>query len=332
MLVTGAGASLGAGEGAAAGVAVEEPTGGGVGAGAGPHAAAATVSAVSIRPVMEREGSGGSRGPPTFRGRPAALGSDAMDYERGRFCWVDLSAHDLDGAIEWYEKYFGWKAREEDTEGGPRYVTFFLGDAKVAGAGQMPEPQQAQMPPVWSSYIKVDDCAADEAAAKELGAETILPTMQVMQHGSMCVIRDPTGAAVGFWQPGAHHGADLCNQPGSFTWNELATRDMADAKRFYGELFGWTTKPIPGDNPAEVIHLGDRENGHMLFMNEAWKGMPPMWTVYFAVDDCDAMAARADELGGKVMVPPFDIAPGRIAVVADGQGAHFYIIALKNPS
>lgn len=223
-------------------------------------------------------------------------------------------------------------AREEETGGGPRYVTFLLDGKKVAGAGQMPEAQQAQMPPVWSSYIQVEDCAADEAKAKELGAETIVPTMEVMDHGTICVIRDPTGAAVGFWQAGGHRGAEVCNRPGTLTWNELATRDLEGAKRFYGELFGWRTKSIPGTNPTEVIHLGDRENGHMLLMNDAWKGMPPMWTAYFAVDDCDAMAEKAETLGGKVMVPPFDIAPGRLAVVADAQGAHFYIIALKNPS
>jgi len=254
-----------------------------------------------------------------------------MDYERGRFCWVDLSAHDLDGAIAWYGKYFGWEAREEDTGGGPRYVTFFLDGQKVAGAGQMPDAQKEQMPPVWSSYIKVEDCAADEAEAKELGAETIVATMAVMDHGSLCLIRDPTGAAVGFWQAGSHGGAERCNQPGSFTWNELATRDIETAKHFYGELFGWRTKSIPGPNPTEIIHLGDRDNGHMLFMNEAWKGMPPMWTVYFAVGDCDVMAAKAEELGGKTMVPPFDIPAGRLSVVADAQGAHFYIIALKDP-
>jgi len=250
-------------------------------------------------------------------------------YERGRFCWVDLSAHDLDAAIDWYGKYFGWEAREEDTVGGPRYVTFLLDGKKVAGAGQMPDDQKPQIPPVWSSYIRVENCAAEEAKAEALGADTILPTMPVMEHGTMCFIKDPTGAAVGFWQPGSHQGAQLCNRPGSFTWNELATRDIEGAKRFYGELFGWTTKALSGDNPTEIIHLDGRENGHMLFMNDAWEGMPPMWTVYFAVDDCDAMAARAAELGGKTMVPPFDIPAGRLSVVADSQGAHFYIIALK---
>ena len=51
--------------------------------------------------------------------------------------------------------------------------------------------------------------------------------------------------------------------------------------------------------------------------------VPPHWSVTFAVDDTDAIAARAGELGGTVMVPPFDAGPTRVAILSDPQGAVF---------
>jgi predicted enzyme related to lactoylglutathione lyase len=67
----------------------------------------------------------------------------------------------------------------------------------------------------------------------------------------------------------------------------------------------------------------------MIQMNEEWpEEVPPHWMVYFAVDDIDAAAARVEELGGRVAVPPTDTPAGRFAVVNDPQGAVFSIIRL----
>ena len=50
---------------------------------------------------------------------------------------------------------------------------------------------------------------------------------------------DPSGAVIALWQPGEHKGAELFNSPGSLGWNELATRDVAAAAKFYAEVFDW---------------------------------------------------------------------------------------------
>jgi predicted enzyme related to lactoylglutathione lyase len=60
--------------------------------------------------------------------------------------------------------------------------------------------------------------------------------------------------------------------------------------------------------------------------------VPPNWLVYFAVDDCDAKAQKAAELGANICLPPADIpSVGRFAVIQDPQGAAFAIIKLENP-
>src|SRR5439155_16583692 len=73
----------------------------------------------------------------------------------------------------------------------------------------------------------------------------------VMDQGSMAVFQDPTGAVFAVWQSGKHKGAEVVNAPGSFSWNELATRDMNAAKNFYPKVFGWTPKANPMPDGSE---------------------------------------------------------------------------------
>jgi hypothetical protein len=57
--------------------------------------------------------------------------------------------------------------------------------------------------------------------------------------------------------------------------------------------------------------------------------IPPYWLVYFAVDDCDASAAKASGLGGATLMPPMDVEPGRFAVLSDPAGAVFAVIKMS---
>jgi predicted enzyme related to lactoylglutathione lyase len=154
-----------------------------------------------------------------------------------------------------------------------------------------------------------------------------------MDAGKMAVIQDPTGAVLSAWEPRAHSGAGLVNQHGTLIWNELATRDADTAAQFYMKLFDWDsqTQDMP-TGPYTSFLNGDRMAAGMLKMTEEWGDMPPHWMVYFGADDCDAVAAKAKELGGEVLVPPRDIpSVGRFAVLQDPQGAAFSIISLPNP-
>jgi uncharacterized protein len=104
-------------------------------------------------------------------------------------------------------------------------------------------------------------------------------------------------------------------QFGTFCWVDLVTTDAAAAKRFYGGLFGWEAPAAEG-----YAHwtLGGRDVAGVYELD----GVVPHWTSYVAVDDADAVAARAAELGGTVVEPPFDVGDdGRRAVVADPVGA-----------
>jgi len=118
---------------------------------------------------------------------------------------------------------------------------------------------------------------------------------------------------------------------GSFVWHELMTHDVEAAKRFYGEMFGWThtdTEMMPGFTYTMYRHMGQDAAGMMVIAPEQ-SDMQPGWTLYVAVDDVDAAAERAEMLGGEVIVPAHDIPVGRWAMLRDPAGATICVYKAK---
>jgi hypothetical protein len=197
----------------------------------------------------------------------------------------------------------------------------------VAGLGPT---QTDDQPAMWTTYVSTADAEGVAAKVREAGGEVVLEPFDVLGAGRMAVLADPAGASISVWQPQTHHGADVVNEPGSLCWNELATRDIDEAKAFYRTVFGWEGDTNAyGDTSYTEWKLGGRTIGGMIAMNDEWPAeVPPQWMVYFAVEDVDAATRRVEELGGKVAVAPNDTPAGRFAVVNDPHGAVFSIIAL----
>ena len=128
-------------------------------------------------------------------------------------------------------------------------------------------------------------------------------------------------------------GAEVVNESGAMSWNELNTRDVEGSKAFYRAVFGW--EPVThGEGPGAYTEFklnGNSVAGMMQMPEMVPADVPPHWLVYFAVDDTDASVAKCEELGGAVRVPPMDIEPGRFSVLADPQGATFAVIRMSQP-
>ena len=129
---------------------------------------------------------------------------------------------------------------------------------------------------------------------------------------------------------------DLYKLHGAFSWCELVTTDAAGAKNFYKDLFGWSVEDLPMEGMTySIVKAGDREVGGIMATPPEASGMPPAWGTYVTVDDVDATADKAKQLGGKVLVEPQDIPDvGRFCVIQDPQGASIaaitYIDKVKN--
>lgn len=248
-------------------------------------------------------------------------------YEPGTPCWVDLGSPDPAAAADFYSGLFGWEVVDQGPDAGG-YRMALLRGRPVAGLGPQ---QQPDIPPYWTTYISVSDADAVTKSVQAAGGQVFLEPMDVFEFGRMAVFADTTGAPFSVWQPGTHIGAELVNEPGALCWNELATRDRAAAKAFYPAVFGWSPADVSG-GPMDYTEweLGDRKIAGMLQMDDRWPAdVPSHWMVYFAVEDTDAVAARAQELGATILVPPTDIPPGRFAVLNDPHGAAFSIITLN---
>ena len=250
---------------------------------------------------------------------------ERTSYAQGTPNWVDLQTTDQAAAKQFYAGLFGWTYDDQPMGEGAVYSMAKLGDKDVAAiAPQSPELKAAGAPPMWNTYIAVD--SADEAAARveAAGGQVAMPPFDVMDAGRMAFVLDPSGAAVALWQANQHIGSTLVNEPGTVTWNELITTDPA-ATKFYEQVVGVTTSTMDmGTGEYTLFHVGDNMVGGST--PPPMEGVPNHWHVYFAVDDADATAAKATELGGSVMVAPFDIPVGRIAVLTDPQGAVFSVL------
>jgi uncharacterized protein len=248
-------------------------------------------------------------------------------YDHGVPSWVDLSTEDLPKARAFYGSLFGWDTPEGPPEAGG-YTLAAIGGQPVAGLAPKMDPN---FPTVWMTYVNVDD--ADDVIGKvaDAGGRVLVPPMDVLDVGRLGIFADPSGAVIGAWQPRAHKGAGLVNEPNTYCWSELVTTDVDAAKAFYAAVFGWGAETQGGDGMVYTEwKVGDRSVGGMMEKPpEMPAEVPPYWGVYFAVDDADEAVARIGELGGTVMMGPMDIEPGRFAVAADPTGAPFNVLALK---
>lgn len=245
-------------------------------------------------------------------------------YPAGTPCWIDLMSPDAEASAAFYESVFGWKAEpEHDDDGNRIYTQFWKDDRIVAGLGGQP-PGAEGMPAIWNTYICVDDAEAAVASAQEAGGSVMMPAMQVMDAGHMAILSDPTGAAISVWQPNEHVGAGVANEPGTWSWNELLTRDVDTARDFYSKVFGWEydSQEMP-TGTYHVIKGGDYGGlgGLMAMPPGTPEQVPNHWAVYFNVSDIAATIDNVQAAGGQVVQGPMEVPEvGHIATVHDPNG------------
>jgi predicted enzyme related to lactoylglutathione lyase len=245
--------------------------------------------------------------------------SERDSYPSGVPCWVDNLVGDVNEALRFYGELLAW---EFDGPGPGDYYVAKVRGRDAAGVGQAPPG----VSPGWNTYVSV--ASADETT--RAADRVLVEPFDVLPAGRLAALADPTGAIIGVWEPAERQGCRLVNEPSAYAMSALHTSDPETAARFYRDLFGWETDEFaPGVSlfrlpgyvggepqqpvPRDVIAVMARDDG------------PARWSVDFWVSDADELAARVPELGGSVVVAPFDSIPTRQAVVADPFGAAFSV-------
>jgi predicted enzyme related to lactoylglutathione lyase len=274
-------------------------------------------------------------------------------YPAGVSCFIDTERTDVDAAMAFYAGLFGWSYKDVAPEGAPRFALAQIDGLDVAGIGAASNGAAA----AWNTYISVAN--ADEVVAKveAAGGRTLLAPFDVGEAGRMAIFADPEGAVFRVWQAYEAGGSELVNAPGSWNWSDLETRDIDAAKTFYSAVFGWEYMDIDfGAGAATMIsvpgygdHLEALNPGTLARHKEAgapdgfsdaigWMqppanpDSPARWAVTFSVADADDAAARTAELGGTILVDPFDIPYSRSTVIRDPDGATLTLSQFKPPA
>jgi predicted enzyme related to lactoylglutathione lyase len=243
----------------------------------------------------------------------------------GAPCWVSLLAHSLEATQEFYSRLFGWEFETTAQPFGP-YLRATLNGRAVAGLGAM--PRDRHLPVAWTTYFDTADADATAELIRDCGGTGGVGPLDADDAGRMAIASDPLGAVFGIWQPRRHSGAEVVGEPGSPAWNELITRESSMVGKFYSSVFGFEPAAVVS---ADFDYLTLQLEGRpMAGIHGVGTALPrdrgPHWMTYFAVADTDEAARQVVELGGHVVRAPHDSAYGRLATVADPEGALFTVI------
>src|SRR3954452_11973032 len=265
---------------------------------------------------------------PTANRRREHTMSERNGYEPGVPCWVTVMEPDPPAAGTFYSELLGWEIVPADGH--------FVGRLRgrdVGGIAPLPPGLAPAPPPAWVTQVSV--ASADDAAEKatKAGGRVAAGPFD-FDLGRTIVIADPAGATFTVWEPRLRKGAQVVNEPGAWSMSRLDTPDPDTAKRFYGELFGWTTETFElGDTSITMFRLPGYVGGEpeqpvsrevVATMAPAEDG-PGRWGVDFWVGDVDAATEAGEAAGGRVVVAPFDMPIGRSAVLADPAGVTFSV-------
>jgi predicted enzyme related to lactoylglutathione lyase len=268
-------------------------------------------------------------------------------YPEGVPSWVDCEQPDVDAAIEFYGGLFGWTFADATPPGAPARSSIATRDgrdvAAIAGPGTGV--------PAWNTYIAVDDTDAAVPRLVGLGATVVSAPEDGGQGGRGAQLTDPEGAEFGIWQARRRLGAQVVNEPGTWNFSDLHTRDPGAAAAFYVAAFGWSfddlgfatliRKPGYGDHLEATVDpdIRSRQAGvvappgfedAIAWLVPVGAEERPHWHVSFAVADRDQAVRDATRLGAEVLGQD-DTQWTRTALVRDPQGAELTVSQFTPP-
>ena len=259
---------------------------------------------------------------------PAIVQPASQEHHVGKVIFVELVTPDLSAAKQFYAGLFGWTFRDIQA-GGTEYAEASLDGRPVAGLIHRDVPAGKQRQPAWLSFIAVSDVDAAKEIALQHGAKVLFEPHSIPDRGREAVFADPQGAIFAVLASSSGDPPDVLAEPGEWVWSSLITSDPDTDAAFYQTLFDYEVFELPADEGAQHLMLASdnyaRASANTLPANKP--NMHPHWLNFVRVEDAVKMTEKLVALGGRVLVEPrVDRNGGKVAVVADPQGAPFGLL------
>lgn len=259
---------------------------------------------------------------------PPIVEPPSQEHHIGKVIFLELVTPDLAASKQFYAGLFGWTFRDL-AAGSIQYAEASLDGRPVAGLFHKALPPGEHRTPAWLGFFAVQDVDATAKIAQQRGAKLLFGPRSLPDRGRQAVFADPQGAVFAVLASSSGDPPDFLAAPGEWIWSSLITRNPDTDAAFYQTLFGYDVFELPASAGAQHL-LFASNNYARASANSLPASRPdayPYWLNYVRVEDADKMAAKVVALGGRVLVAPrLDRQGGKLAVVADPQGAAFGLL------
>jgi len=250
----------------------------------------------------------------------------------GHFCWYELNSSDVANSASFYGGVFGWEAKEITKKPMP-YTQFFSKGQMIAG--MIETKYTGGCDPFWIPYVHSKKLEASIKTIEKNGGKVHKEPTDLGHIGRFAVISDPEGAGFALWEMAGKatptkEGDKSVKKPETpFCWHELHTADQEDALKFYLPSLSWATQTSVSGYTMLSLKSDSKDPkkcfGGVMKLEEG--EAKPGWVLYIGVENTDNTLTKVLKHGGKIIKPAMDVPKvGRIAIIADSQGAKFAII------
>jgi predicted enzyme related to lactoylglutathione lyase len=224
----------------------------------------------------------------------------------GKFVWVDLVTQDVAQAKSFYGALFGWTF-----ENGDRYTPVLRDGRPIAGIVPARDPERGSE---WVGNLSVADVDRAAALMKKGGGVVERDPVDAPDRGRIALVSDPEGALLLLVRAEGGDPPDGAPAMNGWLWNELWTHDVEGAINLYSQLAGYERDVVEfRDVPYPVLRSGDVRRAGVV---EAPPEVNPLWLPYVRVEDAASTAARAVDLGARLVMQD-----DRTAILVDPTGA-----------
>jgi uncharacterized protein len=256
----------------------------------------------------------------------------------GSFIWYELMTPDANVAAAFYGSVVGWKIAGQPAPlpDGRDYRMIGRSDGGAAGGvlALTPDMLKHGARPLWICYLQVVDV---DAAMREIVADggTVLMPRMDLPVGTIAMVTDPLGTPFYVMAPIPPPGrpaaiSDVFDVKATqrVRWNELASPDLARAKRFYARHFKFQFNDVMPMGPLGDYCFIDHDGVRVgAMMQKPDASAPGSWLLYFAVASVAAAKSAIEAGGGKVTQSPHQVPGGDwILVATDPAGAAFGVV------